>query len=224
MDTLGHADRSMDKELSTLQAHLQKMGQWVLSALQLVQHAARTPADPLWAEAKKLDKQINQLEQTIEEAVMGIFSRHQPLMEELRLVTFSMKLAVLLERLGDLAKNSVRRLCKLRGLPKAQADALEAMARQAQTMVQTCMALLAKFDAEQVQAVLHLDDAVDAAYKSLKKELRSDLHTSAEASATAQRTLQVARDLERAADFAVDIACIIHFIATGKRLHKKDIA
>lgn len=225
MQTIGHADRSIDKELHALQEHLQKMGQLVSAQLQLVQKAAQAPDAALRSEARTLDKEINQLEHVVEEAVMAFFARHQPLMAELRLVTFSIKLVALLERLGDLSKNSVRRLCQLKAaLPATQNDALQAMAREVHAMLQGAMALLARFDVAQIHAVIQLDTAVDTNYKALKKSLRAELEAATQTPELSQRVRQIGRNLERAGDFAVDIACIVYFIYEGKRLHKKDIA
>lgn len=221
VQTLGHADRSIDKELAALIADIVKMGEKVLAQLAIVQQAIRSPRREQIEQARMLDKEINALETQIEEEIMRFFACHQPLMAELRFVTFSMKLATILERMGDLVKNTVRRLNKA-GEPIAveMAQDLEAMADATIKMLKRDLQMLSQFNAEITKTLTKRDDTIDALYKKIKKSLRVELETSPHRVLFLNQLKQVATNLERSGDFATDITRILYFIHTGARLGK----
>ena len=221
VQTLGHADRSIDKELAALCANLSKMGEKVLAQLGLVQQALRTPKPEQIEQAKNLDKQINTLEKEVEEEIMGFFARHQPLLVELRFVTFSMKLAMILERMGDLAKNTVRRLNKLgKPIGTDMAQDLEKMTQATMDLLKSSLQMLFHFNTEMAKTWTKRDDAIDALYKKIKKSLRAELEQSPAHAQFLGKLKQVAVNLERSGDFSTDITRILYLIHTGERLGK----
>lgn len=221
VQTLGHADSSIDKELASLIANLSKMGETVLAQLGLVQQAIRAPKPEQIEKARLLDKEINSLEMQVEEEIMQFFARHQPLMAELRFVTFSMKLATILERMGDLAKNTARRLNKM-GEPVAtdMAQDLEKMTQATMDLLKRSLQMLLHFNAEVAKTLTKRDDTIDALYKKIKKSLRTELEQSPSRARFLGQLKQVAVNIERSGDFATDITRILYFIHTGERLKK----
>lgn len=221
VQTLGHADRSVDKELAALIANLSGMGDKVLAQMSLVCQAVHAPQKEHSEQVRKLDKEINALEMQIEEEIMLFFSRHQPLLVELRFVTFSMKLVMILERMGDLAKNTVRRLNKLGETPSPEmAQQLEAMTKATMELLKRSLQMLSTFNTDIAKTLVRRDDAVDDIYKNIKKVLRVELEQSPARARFLNQLKQVAVNLERSGDFATDVARILYFIHTGDRLKK----
>ncbi len=221
VQTLGHADRSIDKELATLIANLSKMGEKVLAQLGLVQQAIRNPKPEQPEQAKNLDKEINTLETQVEEEIMRFFALHQPLLVELRFVTFSMKLVMILERMGDLTKNTVRRLNKLDdSIQPEMAQDIEKMTVATMDLLKRSLQMLSHFNAEMAKTLTKRDDTIDALYKKIKKSLRAELEQSPTRARFLSQLKQVAVNIERSGDFATDITRILYFIHTGERLGK----
>ena len=221
MQTLGHADRSVDKELAALIANLSTMGEKVLAQLSIVQEAIRGAKPELIENVKKLDKEINALEMQVEEEVMLFFSRHQPLLIELRFVTFSIKLVLILERMGDLAKNTVRRLNKLNETMKPEiAKELQDMTVAVKDQLKRSLQMLTSFNSEITKTLTKRDDTIDAHYKNIKKSLRSELEQFPTRARALNQLKQIATNLERSGDFVTDITRILYFIHTGDRLSK----
>ena len=222
MQTLGHADRSVDKELAALIANLFQMGEKVLAQLSIVQEAINAAKPEQIERVKKLDKEINALEIQVEEEVMLFFARHQPLLIELRFVTFSIKLVLILERMGDLVKNTVRRLNKLGSQPlkSEMRDELEKMVVVTMEFLKRNLQMLKQFNADIAKTLTRRDDAIDALYKKIKKSLNAELEQSPTRARFLGQLKQVATNLERCGDFATDITRILYFIHTGDRLGK----
>ena len=213
----GHAAKSLDKELGALISGIREMGGKVEQQLEIARKALIAPAPAQMEQAKALDKEINALEEKIDSETMILLSRHHPMMAELRFVTFSVKLVMLLERTGDLAKNTVRRLSKM-GAPVEsgmRAD-LDSMALVAIEMLARNLHMLEEFSAEDARALVKKDDMIDGLYKKLKKEIRGG---SAEL-AVLNHLQMIAQNLERIADNATDMSRILYFIHTGDRLAK----
>ena len=221
MQTLGHADRSIDKELAALIANLSQMGEKVLAQLSIVENAIRAAKPEQIEQAKKLDKEINALEMQIEEEVMLFFSRHQPLLIELRFVTFSIKLVLILERMGDLGKNTVRRLNKLGETIRPEiANELKEMTVANKDLLKRSLQMLTSFNAEMTKTLTKRDDTIDAHYKTIKKLLRAELEQFPTRARALNQLKQIATNLERNGDFTTDITRILYFIHTGDRLNK----
>ena len=221
VQTLGHADRSIDKELTALIANISEMAEKVVAQLSIVQEAIHAAKPVQIEQVKKLDKEINALEMQVEEEVMLFFSRHQPLLIELRFVTFSIKLVLILERMGDLAKNTVRRLNKLGETiqPELAKDLVE-MTTATTEMLKRSLKMLTLFNAEMTKTLTKRDDTIDELYKKIKKSLRAELEKSPTRARVLGQLKQVATNLERSGDFATDITRILYFIHTGDRLSK----
>jgi phosphate transport system protein len=221
MQTLGHADRNIDKELAALIANLSQMGEKILAQLSIVEEAIRGAKPEQIEQAKKLDKAINALEMQIEEEVMLFFSRHQPLLIELRFVTFSIKLVLILERMGDLAKNTVRRLNKLgENIRPEIANELQEMTLANKDQLKRSLQMLSSFNAEMTKALTKRDDTIDAHYKKVKKLLNAELDQFPTRARALNQLKQIATNLERSGDFTTDITRILYFIHTGDRLSK----
>lgn len=221
MQTLGHADRSVDKELAALIANLSLMGEKILAQLSIIQEAIHGAKPEQIEQAKKLDKEINALEMQVEEEVMLFFSRHQPLLIELRFVTFSIKLVLILERMGDLAKNTVRRLNKLNEAIRPEiANELQAMTVATKDVLKRSLQMLTSFNGEMTKTLTKRDDTIDELYKKIKKLLRTELEQFPTRARALNQLKQIATNLERSSDFVTDITRILYFIHTGDRLGK----
>ena len=82
------------------------MGALVLEALKRVETTFKNNDHNLAQEIIDSDAQINDLGQSVENKVFNILASRQPMANDLRLVFSAVKLALFLERYGDMCKGS----------------------------------------------------------------------------------------------------------------------
>jgi len=220
----GHADKSYDRELKELCDFIVKMGDSVLDLLQLAAAALESPGSAAVDEAKQRDREINQLDLNIEDHATMIMTRRQPFMEELRFIISAIKMATELERMGDMAKSTVKRSAKLtKTIPENTLKDLLSMLALVRSMLIESIAIFKNFDTAQAQKILENDDKVDAIYKSLFKNLQDDMMKNPGDAATFTHVIFAAKNLERIGDHAASLAKIIYYVNSGEKVTKNGI-
>src|SRR3954471_22866419 len=128
MDLNNHTLRAYDKQLQHLMQLILDMGGEVRKMVLSAKQSFRSEDDNRVAEAKAADKHINALDHQIEEEATIVLALQNPLATDLRFVTSVLKITGMLERAGDLAKNTVKRSAKV-GVkaPEAVIQKLEKM-------------------------------------------------------------------------------------------------
>ncbi len=209
-----HAFRDLDESFKRLHGLLIGMAEHIQSLTQVVIEAAETKSDK-FAQAKEIDRQINEAEKQISFTVEQILSKFHPLGEELRFVIGSIKIAGILESIADKIKNVTKRL------PKVEHPLSANMQKQVRSLadildhsLHICMQLLVQFDASEADALEQAWEKADAAYKNIVQELTRHLGESDadENKADYSHILLLAKNLERSVDSVQDIIKISRFI------------
>ena len=99
------------------------MGELVKEMLLIQHNAANKPSAHHVSEAETLDTKINRYDLEIEQQATILIATRQPLAIDLRQITSAIKIAVILERMGDLSKNVTRRISMVANI--LQEDLLE---------------------------------------------------------------------------------------------------
>lgn len=212
-----HANRQYEAELKGILETLFAMGTRVGETMALTRRAL-TEGINAADETKALDKAVNAGQEEVESRVMALFTRHAPMTDELRFIVSAVKIAASLERIGDMAKNSAKRLSRLTaplpaGLRESYLTMLDAGAR----MYTGALALLKEYDAAAAAAICESDDAVDGLYKGVVA-LAREIGTQGGQGETLPHYLFIAKNLERMADYASDVAREVAYVQTGERL------
>lgn len=217
----GHAAKGFDRELATLVSNIKAMGEAVSDQLLIARAALTAPKAEHLEQVRAIDKRINALEAVVEEEVMELISRYNPMMRDLRFITYSLKIVTLLEHTGDLAKNSVRRLSRLgAGVPADYRNDLDTMAHTAHHMLTRALLLIEEYNNVAVSAVLTEDDRIDQSYKKLKNMLRSEMANKPNEIPALNHLQFINRNLEHVADYAVEIVRILAYVHTGDKISK----
>ena len=139
---------------------------------------------------------------------------------DLRRAISTLKLAMNLERCGDLARNIAKRSLVLSAgeplLPLT--GAIERMGRLVSARLRAVLDAYAAGEIEPALDVWRRDGEVDEHYESLFRELLHYMSKSPDAVAAGAHLLFVAKNLERIGDHATNIAEILHFQMTGEEL------
>ena len=105
-----HTVHSYDKELNKLRNSVVNMANLVKDLVTIANHAIQDPSKSFVQLADTTDWKINHFDEEVEQLAIHILALRQPMAIDLRQVISSLKLAVILERMGDLAKKISHRI------------------------------------------------------------------------------------------------------------------
>ena len=166
------------------------------------------------------DLRLDTLQTEVERHALALIGRHHPGEADLRRAISTLKLAMNLERCGDLARNIAKRSLVLSSgeplLPLT--GAIERMGRLVSARLREVLDAYAAGDVEPALDVWRRDGEVDEHYESLFRELLAMMAAHPGSVAAGAHLLFVAKNLERIGDHATNIAEILHFQMTGQEL------
>ena len=217
--THGHTLKAFDQDMAELRGLITDMGSFAEAAIEeamrcLVQHDVTAAGELVDA-----DVQLDELEAEAERRVLELIALRAPMADDLRDAIAALKIAGVVERIGDYAKNIARRV---RRLPeKGDIEPLlllPQMAKIASSMVHDVLEAFLDRDAEKATGVCQRDDALDDFYESIFRTLLTYMMENPQNIGPSTTLLFVAKNLERIGDHATNIAEMVYFAATGERL------
>lgn len=217
----GHTVSAYDAELKELNDLVLMMGDAVAKQLkgsigiQRSQNAAEAEA------IIEADRRVDALQARIEEKVVTIIAKRQPMAVDLRTIIATLKMATDFERIGDLAKNNAKRVLATAGQHPPQPELvanLERLGKLVIRQVDATRAALERRDQELAVEVWSRDGEVDDMQTSLFRELLTYMMEDPRTIGVCTHLLFCARNLERIGDHATNIAEHVHFIVAGKAL------
>lgn len=217
MSTTPHTLSVVEDQLHALSVAMRDMADHVgrqlgelLDALQ----CADATALPLIVAA---DAQIDARHARIEEQLLGLLARSQPLARDLRDVLAAHRVALDLERIGDHVKGIAGQLSAVTWpLPAEITSRLLWFGHQAQALLRRAAAAYASADAAAVQRAWDEDAELDRMYHGLLAELLNRMRDNGAWVQTGVRLVMVAKSLERIGDHATNIAEEARFVALGE--------
>lgn len=213
------------KELEELKGNLLKMAAIVEEAIRDSVQSLVKRDSQLAEETFKMEKQINDMENTIDEMCLKLLALRQPMAADLRFITSAMKITTDLERMGDQAFNIGERAISLNQEPqlKPYID-IPRMAETAQSMVKDVLDAFVNRDSKLARSVCARDDLVDGLNDQVVRELLTYMMADPKTIARAVHLMIVARCLERIADHATNIAEDVIFMVDALVIkHHADI-
>jgi phosphate transport system protein len=218
-----HTVKAFDNEIGQLRGMIAEMGgraeAAIDQALDALVHRNLDLAEKVIAE----DKQIDGLEREIERLAVQIIALRAPMADDLREVVAALKIAGVVERIGDYAKNIAKRVALLESRRKIEAiSVLPAMGQIAAQMVHDVLDAFAARDAEGAEQVVKRDREVDDFYNSIFRALLTHMMENPAEITTAAHLLFIAKNLERIGDHATNVAEMVYFAATGDYLAERE--
>jgi phosphate transport system protein len=212
-----HIVRSYEEELALLDKKIAQMGGLAEHILGKSFDAIER-RDPMLAElVVKSDKQIDTLEREIEDQVISMIARRQPMANDLRHVMAALRITGDLERIGDLAKNIAKRALAIahESHPKPLMTGLRHMGELALAQLKEVLDAYAERDADRALAVWRDDENIDAMYNSLFRELLTYMMEDPRNIGLSTHLLFGAKNIERVGDHTTNIAETVHFLVRG---------
>lgn len=214
-----HTVKAFDDDITRLRGLIAEMGGLAEVALSDAITALVRGDTDLAARVITRDKQIDVIEAEVDKLAVRVIALRAPMASDLRQVIAALKIAGVVERIGDYSKNIARSACRIDRRAEFQPLTLiPAMAEIASGMVHDVLTAFAARDPELAAEVVVRDDKVDAFYESLFRTLVSHMMENPATISTAAQLLFVARNIERIGDHATNVAEMVYYAATGDTL------
>jgi len=214
-----HTVKSFDMELEQLAARVAEMGGLAEAQLTGGIEAVIRRDTALAEQVIRDDERIDRLGRQIEAQAVRLLALRQPLAIDLRETLAGIKMAVDLERIGDLAKNVGKRALVLNREPPVRlTQSVGRMGRQALAQLTQVLDAYAQRSEERALAVWRADNEIDETYNSLFRELLTYMMEDPRTIGLCTHLLFLAKNLERIGDHATNIAEIVYYLVTGTDL------
>jgi phosphate transport system protein len=212
-----HTVKAFDEDITRLRGLIAEMGGLAEAAVQNAMDALIKGDDALAEQIIADDKKIDALESEVDRLAVRIIALRAPMADDLREVIAALKIAGVVERIGDYSKAIAKASREIDTQRKKfePLTLLPAMAEIAAEMVHDVLTAYAARDADLAVEVIRTDKRVDAFYNSIFRNLVSHMVENPSTITSAAQLLFVARNLERIGDHATNVAEMVHFAATG---------
>lgn len=214
-----HTVSAFDDDIGELRALVSEMGGLAETAIgdaihALIRHDLETASRIIEEDAR-----IDELESEVERLAVRLIALRAPMANDLREAVAAIKIATVLERIGDYAKNIAKRVPIFDHRTDIEPlSILPSMALIVQEMVHNVLDAFAARDSEMAKLVIERDSAVDDFYDSLFRALLTYMMENSHNITQSTHLLFIAKNLERVGDHATNIAEMVYFAATGDYL------
>lgn len=213
-----HTVKSFDEDIAQLRAVITRMGglcetQIAASVEALMNRDAEAAQTII-----ESDKRLDALEAEAEALAVRIIALRAPLADDLREIVAALKIAGVLEHIGDYAKNIAKRSAVVaQSQPVAPAVIIPEMARVVVEIIRDTLDAFVDRDPVKALAILSRDQQVDEFYNSLFRSLLTFMMENPHYITPSTHLLFVAKNLERIGDHATSVAEMVHYSVTGER-------
>jgi len=214
-----HIASAFDRDLETITAHIMKMGGLVEAAITDASRSLETRDEELAENVRNRDKDIDALEELINEEAARVIALRAPTAIDLRLVLSVIKISGNLERIGDYAKNLAKRTSVLTQMAPVDdsAGALRRMAREVERMLKDALDAYIRRDAELAYNVIRADREVDQMYNALFREFLTFMMEDPRNITACMHLHFIAKNTERMGDHVTSIAEQVVYLVEGEK-------
>ena len=220
-----HTVKAFDEDITRLRGMIAEMGGLAEVSISEAMDALVNGNVELAEGVRMRDKRIDALEAEIDKLAIRVLALRAPMADDLREVIAALKIAGIIERIGDYAKNIAKRAGRIEGRMRFEPlTLLPAMAEIAAEMVHDVLTAFAARDPIAAAEVIERDSRVDAFYDSIFRNMVSYMVENPATISSVAQLLFVARNIERIGDHATNVAEMVYYSATGNYLTERDEA
>ncbi len=220
-----HTVKAFDEDIKHLRALISQMGGLAEEAISDAMTALERGDVALAKQVRSKDKAIDAIEAEVEKLAVRVIALRAPMADDLRDCVAALKIAGVVERIGDYAKNIAKRvpLIHTRGGDRIEAiSVIPAMAQLASEMVHEVLDAFSARDAEAAIRVIERDARLDDFYDSIFRTLVTYMVENPRTVSEVAHLLFVVKNIERIGDHATNVAEMVYFAATGQYLADRD--
>lgn len=204
------------QELETLCDSLEEMGNMVEASLNNLFFAIENKDQSLAQQIIRDDRNVNNMERSIESQCLALITRQQPIASDLRMVSSILKVVTDIERIGDHASDIAELVLRLSHTQlETYSGHIQPMITASREMVHSAVSAFIARDGEKSAMVIQSDDVVDELFNKVKHDIVQRLKASGEEADEYVDVLMIAKYLERIGDHAVNICEWEIFKETG---------
>jgi phosphate transport system protein len=210
-----HISSRFDEDLERLRSRILYMGGLVERQLEQA-ISGLVDGDPKVTDLVLAEeREVNQLERTIDEDCGRILATRAPTAGDLRLVIGILKTATDLERIGDEGEKVALIAARLAGSERP-ANKLRHLGSLVSAMLRDTLDAFARHDAAAALSVARRDRAVDEEYEAIQRQNITFMMEDPRAIRRALDIMWVVRSLERIGDHAKNICEYVIYMVHGK--------
>ena len=210
------AAHAFDRDIGRLRGMLSQMGGLAERAIHDAINALQRADTELATQIRESDRSIDVLQAEVESLAVSIIAGRKLAGHDLRDVVAALKIAGVIERIGDYAKNIAKRVPLIDGEERIEPlSVIPAMARMAAEMVHDVLDAFAARDAQAAVLVCERDRLLDDFYDGIFRMLVTYMVENPATIGQVAHLLFVAKNLERIGDHATNVAEMVYFAATG---------
>ncbi|MBB5685538.1 phosphate signaling complex protein PhoU [Sphingobium boeckii] len=218
-----HTIKAFDDDIGQLRGLISEMGGRAEAALTAAIEALVKRDNETASRVVIEDKKIDALETEVDKLAVRVIALRAPMADDLREVVAALKIAGVVERIGDYAKSIAKRVPLFESRRMIEPISLiPAMARVATEMVHDVLDAFAARDAEGALRVIERDREVDDFYNSIFRTLVTFMMENPKTIGEAAHLLFIAKNIERIGDHATNVAEMVYFAATGHYLADRE--
>ena len=211
-----HTVKAFDEDITRLRGLIAELGGLAELAIHESLDAIVRGDEDLARQVVERDKKLDALEAEVDAMAVRTLALRAPMADDLREIIAALKIAGVVERIGDYSKNIAKRTGRIEGRSRFEPlTLLPAMGELAAEMVHDVLTAYAARDPVLAREVIERDEKVDAFYDSIFRNLVSYMVENPATISSAAQLLFVARNIERIGDHATNVAEMVHFAALG---------
>ena len=215
----GHTLKAFDRDMAELRGLITDMGAFAEAAIEEAMRCLVERDRDAAHVLVEADVQLDELEAEAERRVVELIALRAPMADDLRDAIAALKIAGVVERIGDYAKNIARRVRVFpRRARSSRCRCSRRWRRSPRPWCTTCLPHSSSAMPTRRVAVCRRDDAVDDFYESIFRTLLTYMMEDPQNIGPSTTLLFVAKNLERIGDHATNIAEMVYYAATGERL------
>ena len=211
--------RHFDRDIEEIKQLLLRMGGLVEQQMGDSVRALLERDTELAQHVIERDRDIDQMELTIDQKTIELMAVMQPAASDLRFVATIMKITPELERIADLAQDVCERAIELNREPMLKPiSQLPLLAENAQRMVREALDSFVRGDGDLARNVIRHDDVVDQLTEDSFRSLLTYMLENPRNISAAIRLTFIGKYFERMADGATNICEMVVYLVEGKMI------
>jgi phosphate transport system protein len=174
------------------------------------------------AKVVRADDALDLQDAEIEKKAVRFIALHQPVADDLRRPIAAMKIAMQLERCGDLAKNIGKRVGRLKAAAtEAQSTPIAELGRLVADRLAAVVNAFRGDDAQAAYSVWLKDTEIDERHDGVLREIVAGMVADPATVEDGTHLLFIAKNLERIGDHATNVAELVYYQITGADLTER---
>lgn len=211
-----HTVSAFDDDLNALRTNILELGWRTSLAMADAIRALENRDTRLAGQVVLADRDIDALAAQTEAAAVNVIALRAPMADDLRVLVSTIKIAALLERTADYARNIARRVSSITAkYPGKLRQTIAAMNDAAREMLVDVVRAYAEGDVQLADEVCARDDIVDDLHNELTGMLIEFMIEEPGQISQAAHLLFIGKHLERIGDQATNIAEMVTYTVTG---------